>query len=277
MRWALFEPVKGLPLPSDGLPGPWNSSFTRAVHELAEEPRHLLEIERRPLASLEECVEHFPNKTLDGMTRAVRVELLPALLEWTNDESGPGPHYSAASNEEYHINRFDRDQRREVRQQWLAIEDALVTLHASIRTADLFHLIAKGKALFTKSTLQDRNSFAYYLQACNDQKQLPAELSERLRRFAESVLPLAQVGFLKLKSYIHAFAHLPSRGAFSLKPPTIEALHSKRKAFVESLPGFEAPSESRRRFGGEPTHSDRLLHLFDKTVFQEFQFLRLTA
>ena len=275
MRWALYEPVKGRPIPKDGLPGPWNSSFTRAIHELASEPRLILKIERRPLKSLEECVEHFPNKTLDGMTRDVRLVLLPALLEWTNGD-GPGPHYSAASNEQYHLNKFDPEQRRVVQRQWQALEGDLVTLHAGNRTNKLFHLIAKGKSLFTKSSLQDPNSFASYLQACDEAALLPPALSGRLFGFTESVLPPAQAEFLKFKSYIHAFANLPSRGPFSLKNPTMEALYERRKPFVESLHGFEQPRHP-MGYVLEPTHSDHLRYLFDNTVFQKFQFVRLAA
>lgn len=277
MRWVLYEPVKGRPVPVDELPGTWNSSFTRAVHELAAEPRLMLEIERRPLASLEECVEHFPNKTLDRAARDARLALLPALLEWANDKHGPGPHYSAASNEEYHVNRFEPEERRTISRDWLALEDDLVTVHAKNRTNELFHLIAKGRSLFTKTSLQDRTSFAYYLQMCKELGQLPDDLSARLRQFTESVLPPTQAGFLRLKSFIHSFASLPSRGPFTLKQPTMDALHERRKAFVEALPGFVPPSDASRRFGYGPKHSDQLRYLLDKSALQAFQFVRLAG
>lgn len=102
LRWREFERDEGRSLDARGkLPGSWNTSFGRAVDGLKE--KGLITVHSRPLENFEECTDHFPGKTLDGHARALRLRMLPALLEWTRAPRGLGPKYGAADNEEFHL------------------------------------------------------------------------------------------------------------------------------------------------------------------------------
>jgi hypothetical protein len=95
------------------------------------------------------------------------------------------------------------------------------------------------------------------------------------------MLAPAQAGFLRLKSYVHAFAHVPRHRHCWLKEITVDFLNRARPNVVQNLPGYIAP----RRPAGPPSrscrymveekHSEKLNRLFDHSVFQRFQFLQL--
>lgn len=274
MRWALYDKLKEKALAPDGsLPTAWNTAFSRAVERLAAPPRSQLVVNRRPLASLEECVQHYPGKTLLVATRRLRLELLPSLKDFVEQNHQP-PRYSAASNEEYHIEQLPRQDRKAFEQEWKRLVAELKQAFAVSDDDTLLSLIVKGKSLFEeKSTLSERRSFLELSSACCRSGMLSEGLSDRLRRFTERFLPANTAGSLRLKSYIHLFA-LPSRnGRYSLKERTIQELRRRNKAFVESLPGFK-PVDSQRRYR-KPQHSPMLHKLFDQTVFQDFRFIHL--
>ena len=76
MRWSLYPAAKNKPV-ADSLPASWNTAFSRSLYGLADATKPQIRIERRPLKDLQECIRHYPSKTLNTMTRSIRSELLP--------------------------------------------------------------------------------------------------------------------------------------------------------------------------------------------------------
>ncbi len=275
MRWSLYERLGKPRIPEDGaLPNEWNTSFSRAVNSLVSRSNPLLQIEKRRLASLEECVMHYPGKTLLAATRRLRTTLLPALLEWTREKLGAAPHYNTAENEQYLVEHLPQDRVRCLRVKWMRLESLMQPSFARSGGDDLLLLFAKGGALFRGIEIRSRHSFAELVRTCCVGGDLPSGVVGELRRFATDFLSPATAGSLKLKSFVHEFAHVPPRGQCSLCESTKEALHRLRKPFVELLAGFRPAENKCLR---NPHYSDAMDKLFDQTVFQRFKFVRPAA
>jgi hypothetical protein len=269
MRWDLCDQLgKPAVLPGKELPPEWNTSFSRAVKKLASDSRKLITIERRPLESLEECIRHYPGKSLQVDVRRQRQELLPALLEWTQEKYGASPHYSLGQNEEYFVERLSESRRRWLRNEWGKLELLIRPRFADSGSRQLLLLFAKARALFCGLNVKSPFSFADIVKkSCAE---LSPELADQLRRFAKGFLSDTSAGALQLKSYVHKFANVPRHGRCSLRKDTLEALHRRRPTFVEAMPGFRS---RRSRFWREPQYPPALHKLFDQTVFQSFQFV----
>jgi len=273
MRWDLYDHLRKRAIPHAGLlPPEWNTSVARAVKKLASDSRKYFTIERRPLISLEECVRHFPGKSLQIDIRRLREELLPALLEWTQEKDGASPHYSHGQNEVYFVERLSEKRRGWLRDEWEKLEALIRPTFAKTGSEHLLLLFVKAKALFRGLNVKSPFSFARMVEeSCHE---LPATIAEQLRRFANRFLSDASAGALQLKSYVHEFANVPRHRQCSLRHDTLEALHRLRPKFVEAMTGFE-PGHS--RFMREPKYPPALHKLFDQTVFQSFQFIRPAA
>lgn len=269
LRWELYEKLEKPEVPAGGeLPGKWNTSFVRAVKKVAADPRRFFAIERRRLKSLDECISHYPGKSLQVDVRHHREKLLPALLEWTQDKHGASPHYSEGENEIYYVNRLSQNRRDWLRQEWTKLEALIRPTFAELASEHLLLLFLKARALFQGLNAKSPFSFAAMVElSCND---LPATVAEQLRAFAKKFVSDTNAGALKLQSFVHEFANVPRHGQCSLRKDTLEALHRLRPQFIEALPGFD-PGHG--RFMREPKYPDALHKLFDQTVFQKFQFI----
>ena len=195
MRWAVYERMKKPPIAINGdLPSEWNTSFGRAINNLASESRSLLVIEKRHMASLEECIVHYPGKTLQAPVRRLRQELLPALYEWTQEKYGASPHYSAADNEEYFLKRVSADRVNLLRREWVRLESLMRPSFTSLGPDDLFLLFAKGRSLFQGIDVTSRCSFAEMVQRCCRSDILPEPVANQLRAFSGRFLSATAAG-----------------------------------------------------------------------------------
>jgi hypothetical protein len=189
----------------------------RAVKGLEKDKR--LTLTRRRLVSFEECVAHYPNKTLLSHIRNLRLKLLPALLRWTQEDNAL-PRYNLAENESFYLNSLTQDDRNKLRKAWQSLEPRLIDLlprseHAA-RNA-LFSLIAKGKSIFETQDLQCWGAFAEHVHRCIDQHLLPEAVASDAKCLSDAILPAPDAGHLRLRSYIHTFAEMPRHRRCSLK------------------------------------------------------------
>lgn len=283
LRWSLYE-LSGRPALQAGgeLPTAWNTSFRRAIKGLAD--REIVTITSRPLASFEECVEHYPGKTLKVDARGLRRQFLPILLEWTHEKGGLGPKYGAADNEEHHLRLLPKDQVGQLEADWPQLEERLRPLYGAVSQAcadDLLKLICKGRSLFLSRDVSAHGSLASWVEAVCRSSVLPDALALDLRVFLERFMPRGTAGALKSKSIIHELADVPRHGQCSLRPDTLEYLHERQKEVVEAMPGF-APKRGRfpTRHTPNPVEYDYapgLMKFFDHTVFQNFDFIALAS
>ena len=108
---------------------------------------------------------------------------------------------------------------------------------------------------------------------------MPPDSERRLRRLSDSLLGENHGGVLELKSYVHALAHIPKRGRYSLKDKTVDRLYEVRPDVLESLPEFRPAPEFRGRpaLDRRPEHSKAVHDLLDQSVFRTFRFARLAG
>ena len=285
LRWREFEQHGGRGLDGRGkLPGSWNTSFGRAVEGLEEKGR--ISIDSRPLENFEECADHFPGKTLDGNARALRLQMLPALLEWTRDPRGLGPKYGAADNEEFHLAQLTKENPPELTRlagEWYDLEDHLRHQYGNaVRPAadTLLKLICRGRNLFYRRDVSASGSLGGLIGTACGNGGVSDELAERLKTFLEEFIPSGRSAALEFKSIMHQLADSPRHGHTKLREPTLDYLHEKEKVLVEAMEGFVPkvvrpwgkfvlPDESKNKYPPD------LIKLFDQSVFQEFRFLKL--
>lgn len=284
LRWELWGRRESGGRPDatcEQLPGAWNTTVRRAVAGL-ERDKHIA-TERRRLDSFDECVTHFPNKTLIANVRKLRLDLLPVLRGWTQG-GRVRSRYGRYDNELFYLKSLKAEEMKERRRAWTWLEPALTRCLASFAKRDrdlLFLLVAKGKNLFETDEITCRRSFALLAERLLEHSLLSAPVAQRLRELCRLILPPDEVGFLQLKGLVHEFAYVPRYRRGSLKTDTVDWLEKdpESKGVLEKLPGYEAPVEASRhgpiRFApGKAVHSKLLNSLFDQTVFQKFQFVR---
>lgn len=278
LRWELKEAL-GTSLASQDLPNKWNTSVKRALDGLEAEKR--IAVEERRLRTLEECVAHFPGKTLLGAARRLRLQLLPALLRGVQ-RGELFAHYNTAENESFYLKSLPKETRRHFREQWLHLEPRLIgvlTICPLKHRNAVFSLITKGKATFEEANLDCRGAFAQHVQACIRGGIIGQPLSKELEAFSHRILPPADAKHLQLRSYVHEFAHIPQHRGCTLRKETVEFLYRECPEVIECLPGFVAPKQPSRPGMGfwnrDVKHSPRLYALFDQSVFQNFRFLSL--
>lgn len=283
LRWREFDRDRGRSLDGRGkLPASWNTSFGRAVEGLEANSR--ITVISRPLESFEECVDHFPGKTLIGEARTLRLKMLPTLLEWTRASRGLGPKYGEADNEEFHLAHLTKSNSSKLKRlssTWHTLEDLLRWHygHATQPAADSFlKLICKGRNLFRCPDVSASGSLGGLIGLACENGALPDELANRLRTFLEDFIPSGRSAALKFKSIMHQLADSPRHGHSTLREPTLKYLHEKEADFVESMDGFVPIPQKERRtlihpWDDKPKYPPNLVKLFDQTVFQEFRFL----
>jgi hypothetical protein len=278
MRWSLYDRFNNQPIPSKGtLPNKWDNSLKRAIIKLSSEPRKLLFLEKRRLSCLEECIAHYPGKTFQMEIRQLRLNLLPALLEWTQEENGARPHHNVAANEKYQVKQLLlNDKNSPLPNEWRRLESLLRPIYGRLvlNSDDLFILLVKGNFLFRNLNVDSSASFTETLQKCCDNGLVKGDVASQLRTFSNKFFPPHAAGSLKLKSLMHRFADIRSRGRCSLNQATLEALYRLRKNYVESLPDFQPANTD--VWSLEPMKCNILHKLFDHTVFQKFNFVHLS-
>jgi hypothetical protein len=223
------------------------------------------------LAGLQECIEHYPGKTLIAATRELRMRLLPVLGQLV-DAAVVGPRYSVAQTERYHAEHLPKPQLKALRGQWLELKGNLKRVYAS--TSDdraIFALMVNGAALFEDATFTDRRSFREACAACCA---LPPHVAAQVHDFERRFVPPNTVGSLELRNYVHSIVHASARGRYALRDEIKTHLHTMCKDYLEAMPGFRSGA---RRFAREPEHSPLLDKLFDQSVFQKFEFVALAA
>lgn len=274
-RWMLYEATQGISCAANQLPTAWNTAFRRAVQKLADPPHLRITVEPRRLTNFRECIDHFPHKTLSVTTRRVRLELLPVLGELVAAQQVM-PRYRAEDNEAYRVRQLADGDRVDLARRWAKAARDLPNAYSRSEDDALLSLLVKGKSLFEKaSTFSEKRPLLELITVCCNSGMLSEETVRNLRAFAKVFFPRTSRGEIQLKSYIHTFAHVAGNAGYQLKTSTLDKLHERKKQFVESLPGF-APA-SRRHGRPKTQHSDMLNKLFDQTVFQRFQFVRLAS
>lgn len=253
------------------------NAVKRAVESLVA--RKLIICTERPLQSVAECIAHYPGKTTRVAIRKLRVELLPALLQ---PDSGQPIYqrYSRDDNEKFQYERLSDADKKLLRRNWLSVERELAALLGSTDDAQhrsrLARLYAKGESIFDSGRLMVSQAFSEHLARCR--LILSADLLGRLEHFCTSLLDVEMAGNLKVRSFVHTFANVSSRGTCSLKDDTIEHLNKVRRDYLESLPDYKSSSVSGNFFMRDNSRQDPILHrLFDHTVFQSFHFLELVG
>lgn len=280
LRWTLWkaEHPDGGELPD--LPTKRDTSIKRALDGLVEKGH--VQINSRPLASLNECVEHFPQKTLSTELRQLRRQLIPVLFEWPDAY----PRYTSAENERFHLKSISENVRNELLRRWCCLEPKLIVLlhqcEQPIRN-QLFLLIAKGKALFETSDLDSRRSFGELAVQLLQTGVCSPEVERMIRDLNENLLESNEAGFLRLKSVIHSVANVPVHGRdWSLKTQTVEYLESRCHDVLSSLPGYQSaePPPGRRNLRlmmmeRQAVQSRLLQNLLDHTVYTRFRFVEV--
>jgi hypothetical protein len=290
LRWALFERLRqnadnSPPRLSNGrLPSSWNTSLKRALDALVERDDRRLTVERRRLESFDECVTHYPGKSLIAGTRKLRIALLPGLASMI-EKDGQTPRYSLAENESYYLLNHHRENIAGLSEEWKALEPALVEQLprlAGEQQLQLFLLIARGKSLFESKNLTCRLSIGQCVEPLVERASLPPMIMKRLTAFSASLLPPAQAGSLNLKSYVRRFADIPRTGSnYCLWPRVVDDLEEMCPETVTKLPGYKkTPKRSSFMLLESHTrsiHGPEIHKLFDKTVFGNFFFIRRVA
>jgi hypothetical protein len=287
LRWKIFEPSDGKDLEASS-----NNSFATALKSL--EKRGHVEVELRPLESLAECVTHYPNKTLFGATRVLRLRFLPTLIKWMEAPDDPlRPKYGTASNERYQLKQLAQQGRlQEIQAQWCNIEK---DLRKSYGIADgvadeLLLVICKGRSLFRVSgipNIEVQQAFSDIYQKACKRGSLSPSLSARLEVFLSHFLPDKEAGTICFKAFLHELADFSNTGQCALRKETLIYLYRHHRNEIRALEGFEEKSLSAfeaHRSSFHPRANDpiqfgvspQLVRLFDKSVFQKFRFLSLS-
>ena len=283
MRWSLYESA-GKSSSAPTLPGAWNTSVSRAAKGLHE--RGLVEIASRRLESFEECVQHYPGKSMNAQKRALRSRFLPKLWDWTRESRGISPKYGVADNEKFHLEQLPKAAVEELGRRWCKIEESLRPIYGQTReSADLLlYLICKGSDLFRRSGIEVYTSLTRSIESVCQLNLVPSLLGTELQTFKQEFLSNQRAGSLRFKSFIHEIADVPRHGHCTLKPATLMYLHEQDRDFVEKMPGFKRKDSPFRpylalelkdseKFEYEPV----LVTLFDQTAFQRFKFITLAA
>jgi hypothetical protein len=289
LRWTTYQNLGYVIGRERKLPTKWNTSVRRAASGLFRGGH--INISVRRLANFEECVAHYPYKSLSDETRKVRETFLPSLLKWFRDPRGFGPKYGVSSNEKFYLESLGEAFHEELKIRWSKIEDWLRSLYGTAKNSpdDLLKLICKGRGLFRESVFLVRRihegggitvdaALTDLIEAVRRKQKLPDELATELEKLKELVLPRETASVLRFKSLVHELADIPRHGQCSLKQTTLDYLHQEMKTSVEKMPGFKQKEGLRYDFGGPPQfeYDSKLKKLFDHTVFQNFHFLSLS-
>ncbi len=268
----------------------WSYAVERAVRNLASPKRGLISIEKRRLVSLQEWVTHYPDKTLDGAVRRLRLDLLPSLAEWLAGKHSPGPIFTPDENERFafggkrggHDSNLPEEFRHRHSGDWKALEPHIWReLRTGPRDA-LLHLLVRGRQLFTSSPVQTSLSFRNLLQQCADEKLLQPEVIAQFQSFADQVFPPTKIGFLAFKSLLYQCIQPVRIRQPELKADALKALIRAQPEYMKTLAGFNPPPPRSRtklelpeeqRWQKAVAKGTPLARLIDHSAFQQFQFL----
>lgn len=287
LRWALRGDSD-----SPNIPKSWSFAIERAVRNLAK--RDLLTIEKRRLVSLPEWVQHYPDKTLDGAVRQLRQDLLPALADWLVGKASPGPKFTADENERFsfrgrrgsHDSNLPEEFRHRHSPEWKSLEPHIWNELRKAPNDHLFHLLVRGRQLFTSSRVQTTLSFRDVLKQCADEKLLPPEVLAQFASFADRVFPPTKAGFLALKSLLYQCIQPVRIRQPELKADALKALLRAKPDYMKALAGFNPPPPRKstmiplpeeQRWQHAVAKGTPLARLVDHSAFQQFQFLRLKS
>jgi hypothetical protein len=282
LRWTLYRAKNPAASDRSDLPTKWNNSFSRAISSLVKRKR--LTIERRPLESLEECVQHYPGKTLSGNSYSVRSFLLPVLLEWTNEKEGLIPKYGIADNEVHHYKNLQKTGgalMEKLSSRWPAIEERLRSIYGNApkRSDNLLRLICKGNSLFRPMGVSSPYALTELIELTCASGLLPGDLKAKLWTFLEAFLPLAEANALQFRSFVHELVDRPRHGQYKLQPAALAYLHKQRKEYIEKMPGFAVrENEFAGKWNPNKTrfeYDESVLNLLDHNVFCDFSFIAI--
>ncbi len=281
MRWELYEESDNFSTTRD-LSNSWNTSLARATKGLEE--RGLVDITARLLVSLEECVRHYPGKTMQAEKRALRGRFLPILCDRTKDSGGITNRYGVAANEEFHLRQLPCTIVDELSSRWAGLEESLRPIYGQAQRSadDILSLICKGRRLFRRRSIEAHISLRLAIDNVCRKSLVPDHLASDLQNFYEDFLTEEHAGSLSLKSFVRSVADVPRHRQCSLRPTTLKYLHERDRQYIESMPGFKVNESP---FGPDSdmywNDTDRFTFpkglgtLFDQTVFQKFDFITL--
>lgn len=281
LRWTMYEGFRGTLAEKFGkLDATWNNSFRRAL--LALGSRGLITLTSRALESFEECVAHYPGKTLLTDARNIRLDFLPVLQGWITAERGIGPKYGTAANEKHHLNLLPKNEHDALVADWMNLEERLRPIYGTApRTASdgLLKVICKGRSLFRTGDVTAHGSLAELIGSACGSGSLSPEITASLNEFLDRFIPRETAAALEFKSLVHAFADVSRRGTCSLRKKTLEYLHDQKKETVEAMEGFEEKHPGVHGLWNLPhkeyNYPGSLRRLFDHSVFQKFDFIKL--
>ncbi len=272
VRWKLFERSSRANDATGDLPMKWDSAVRRSVSSLKK--KGYLDVKKERLASLQECVEHFPNKTFKATLRTLRLKLLPVIAQW--DAEGPGvpKHYSESENEEYFVRKIEEVDKLSFEHHWHGIEPQLRTLFARTGAQELLLLVGKARQLLGFPGAEVQYSLTTLASQCCELECVSKALARRLHACADIFFPQSVSGQLKLKSLIYGLCDVPGKGTAGrckLRGRTLRELHRRSRDFIEQMDGYRP----RRSPYPEPTFDPEIHSLFDVKVFEEFHFLSM--
>jgi len=291
VRWGLWDgahpPPAGILDATGELSASWNTSLSRAAKGLTEAEPQRIAVTKRKLLSLEEFLEHYPNKTLSHRNRYLRRQLLPVLLSDNNPQFRS--QYTRAGNESYNIQqRESAPVVLKAGKIWRRIEPYLFgqlsATDGDARNA-LFRLLAKGKEIFLSDELSARSGFVDYADAVKATGVLSADLIRAIDEICDLVLPKEREYHLNLKSKLYSVVDFGSRGhASSLKPESIVWLNGECGGLLSQLDGYKAPQRRKEQddgwmmlFSRERVECPELKRLIDATALRPFSFVELAA
>jgi len=181
-------------------------AFRRRLH--APTMCGLLQTVIRPLSSLVEVSEVYPDSTTDGRTRRLRHLILPLLASRLELHAG---HFGSLSREDHWFHQNPPDLRHVER--WNQLEQRLVCAIAcqepELQTW-ILHTIGRGRAVFSrKGKLLSGLSLSELIEDEAASSTL-SELHRELRTLADAVLPPAE---LKRMNWKDQLAHVFEFGA----------------------------------------------------------------
>lgn len=277
LRWKYFE-THGDCCDQADLPNSTSIKVTRAVETLSD--RNLLTLTCRGLANFDECLLHYPQKTLSGKSRLIRNKLLPTLAEAV--EVGEiTPKYDRAENERFMLKSLSEEQRSSVSERWQKFEKELRGLYGCHGGSDkevqwLLRLIVRGSELFADSSVSCRWALEEILREIGSMECIPADTHQRLSGFCESIFPDDESSEIELKSILHQIAYISRNGAYSLRNDVLRMLHQSHEDFIESFPGTEVGhGVGRLVFPFRTKYDKDIQQLFNQAVFRKFTFIDL--
>lgn len=240
-------------------------AFRRALGDIGDP----LTFSHRPLKDISEILVHYPNRTLSGPVRQIRIHLLPILLD--------GEQYQNASARELATRDRLGLPSNQTTKDWQRLEAELVEhmAHDSVLIPAVGNLIARGRQLFSSNSgASHAQSFSVILDTADNIAQRPCcrACLAKIRRFLERSLPESERLREDLKSQLRAFTVMSRDSRPRLREEAKAKLLDARSDIVTKLPGYRIHRD--HGSGLEtPVHSDLLDQLILTDVLKAFEFV----